>query len=235
MWHLPLHIENMYFFIKHQCQLDREQTQILAGDFWLTLINSSNASPPSMNIALTLVYYQNWNGNVTLTNVSSIASHEIVILLSSKPGCDFYSKHKIAMQSTKAYKNINYHLNNIRSIQRFLREEAACSIIDIFFTSPWSRRQMEIFSALLALCEGNLAVTVGFPSQRPVRRSFDGFFDLRLNKWLSKQSRLRWFETPSRSSWRHANADWRQPTVWWMYNRRVLSRNSSVCKTQQPD
>ena len=27
-----------------------------------------------------------------------------------------------------------------------------------------------------------------FPTQRPVTRSFDVFFDLRLNKWLRKQS-----------------------------------------------
>ena len=31
------------------------------------------------------------------------------------------------------------------------------------------------------------------------------FFDLRLIKRLSKQSRRRWFETPSRSLWRHCN------------------------------
>ena len=41
------------------------------------------------------------------------------------------------------------------------------------------------------------------PSQRPVTRGFDVFFDQRLNKRLSRQSRRRWFETPSRSSWRH--------------------------------
>ena len=44
-----------------------------------------------------------------------------------------------------------------------------------------------------------------FPSHRPVTRSFDVFFDLRLNKRLSKQSRRRWFGTPSRSLWRHWN------------------------------
>ena len=32
------------------------------------------------------------------------------------------------------------------------------------------------FSSLLALCERNTPVTGGFPSQRPVTRSFDGFF-----------------------------------------------------------
>ena len=31
------------------------------------------------------------------------------------------------------------------------------------------------------------------------------FFDLRLNKRLSKQSRRRWFETPLRLLWRHCN------------------------------
>ena len=36
-------------------------------------------------------------------------------------------------------------------------------------------------------------------------RSFDVFFDLFLNKRLSTQSKLRWFETPSRSLWRHCN------------------------------
>ena len=51
----------------------------------------------------------------------------------------------------------------------------------------------------------NSPVTVDFPSQRPVTRSFDVFFDLRLNKRLSKQSRRRWFETPSRPLWRHCN------------------------------
>ena len=44
-----------------------------------------------------------------------------------------------------------------------------------------------------------------FPSQRPVTRGVDVFFDLRLNKRLSKQSRCQWFETPSCSLWRHCN------------------------------
>ena len=71
--------------------------------------------------------------------------------------------------------------------------------------SSWWRHQMETSSALLALCVGNSPVTGEFPSQRPVTRSFDDFFNLRLNKQLSKQSRGWWFETPSRSLWRHCN------------------------------
>ena len=40
----------------------------------------------------------------------------------------------------------------------------------------WWRHQIEIFSALLALCENNPPVTDRFPSHRPVTRSFDVFF-----------------------------------------------------------
>ena len=43
------------------------------------------------------------------------------------------------------------------------------------------------------------------PHTRPVTRSFDVFFDLRLNNRLSKQWWGWWFETLSRSLWRHRN------------------------------
>ena len=46
---------------------------------------------------------------------------------------------------------------------------------------------------------------VNIPAQRPVTWSFDVFFDLRLNKRLSKQSWGWWFETLSRPLWRHCN------------------------------
>ena len=65
----------------------------------------------------------------------------------------------------------------------------------------WWRQQMETFSAELAICAGNSPV----PTQRPVTRSFDVFFDLRLNKRLSKQSWGWWYEKPSRSLWRQCN------------------------------
>ena len=42
---------------------------------------------------------------------------------------------------------------------------------------------------LLAICAGNSPVPGEFPTQRPVTRSFDIFFDLRLNKRLSKNNR----------------------------------------------
>ena len=71
--------------------------------------------------------------------------------------------------------------------------------------ATWWRHQMDTFSALLAICVGNSPVTGEFHAQRPVTRSFDVFFDLRLNKRLSKQSRGWWFETLSRPLRRHSN------------------------------
>ena len=64
---------------------------------------------------------------------------------------------------------------------------------------------MEVFSALLAICAGNSPVPGEFPTQRLVTRSFDVFFDLRLNKRLSKQSWGWWFEALSCPLWRQCN------------------------------
>ena len=54
--------------------------------------------------------------------------------------------------------------------------------------TSWWRHQMETFSALLAICAGNSPVIGEFPAQRPVTRSFDVFFDLRLNNgWVNNR------------------------------------------------
>ena len=70
--------------------------------------------------------------------------------------------------------------------------------------------QMESFSALLAICVWNSLVTGEFPAQRRVTRSFDVFFDLSLNRRLSKQWWGWWFETPSRPIWRVQVMAWHQ-------------------------
>ena len=82
-----------------------------------------------------------------------------------------------------------------------------CCIIRKFqdVIKTWWLHQMETFSVLLTICAGNSPVTAEFPAQRPVAQSFDVFFDLRLNKRLSKQSWGWWFEMPSRPLWRHCN------------------------------
>ena len=60
-----------------------------------------------------------------------------------------------------------------------------------------------IFRVTGPLC-GEFTGAGEFPTQRPVTQSFD-FFDLRLNKRLSKQSWGWWFETSSRPLWRQCN------------------------------
>ena len=68
----------------------------------------------------------------------------------------------------------------------------------------WWYHQMKVCPTFLVLCEGNPPITGGFPSYRPMRRSFDVFY-LRPKNCLSKQSRRQWLETPSRSLWCHCN------------------------------
>ena len=72
-----------------------------------------------------------------------------------------------------------------------------------------------IFRATGPLC-GEFTGPGEFPTQRPVTRSFDVFFDLRLNKRLSKQPRGWWFETPSWSLWRHCNVKM-SSAKWWPF------------------
>ena len=55
------------------------------------------------------------------------------------------------------------------------------------YAIPWWRHQMEISSALLAICVGNSPVTVVFPTQRPVTQTVEVFIDLSLKKHSSKQ------------------------------------------------
>ena len=81
---------------------------------------------------------------------------------------------------------------------------------------------METFSALLAICAGNSPVTNEFPAQKPVTRSFDVFFDMCLNKRLSKQSWGWWFETPSRPLWRHSD-DGQNYITWIISNTEIVS------------
>ena len=54
--------------------------------------------------------------------------------------------------------------------------------------------------------------------------SFDVFFDLRLNKWLSTQSWDWWFETSSRSLWRQHNA-----ISSWHHDMEMFSTLLALC------
>ena len=74
---------------------------------------------------------------------------------------------------------------------------------------PQSRNMMTSSNGNIFRVTGHLCVEFTGPgefhAQRPVTRSFDVFFDLRLNKRLSKQSWGWWFGTLSRPLWRHRN------------------------------
>ena len=70
---------------------------------------------------------------------------------------------------------------------------------------------------------------VNSPHKGQWRGAFDVFFDLRLNKSLSNQSWGWWFETPSRSLWRHCN-DWgmfHEHSTYW--TRSGITRNHKEC------
>ena len=54
-----------------------------------------------------------------------------------------------------------------------------------------------------------------FTAQGPVTRSFDVFFDQRLNKRLNKHSWGWWFETLSRPLGRHCNSWYGNYHSWW--------------------
>ena len=96
------------------------------------------------------------------------------------------------------------------SFQRYIPHRQPCGFLHILAWWELSHHRMmtsskwNIFRVTGPLC-GKSPVTGEFPAQRPVTRSFDIFFDPRLNKQLNKQSWGLWFETLWRSSWRHRN------------------------------
>ena len=84
------------------------------------------------------------------------------------------------------------------------------------FSNALSSEKTFVFEFMMTSSNGNVFRVTGhlcgeftghqwIPAQRPVTRSFDVFFDLRLNKLLSKQSWGWCLETLSRPLWRHSN------------------------------
>ena len=115
----------------------------------------------------------------------------------------FYLSYEILKMSAQSPSNLyhKYTINHLdrqsKSDPKSLQPEASRTTVKTWW------HQMETFSALLAFCVGNSPVTGEFPSQRPVTWNFDVFFDLHLNKQLSKHLWRWWFDTLSRSLWRH--------------------------------
>ena len=79
----------------------------------------------------------------------------------------------------------------------------------------WHHRSTVVtFSALLFLCTGNSTVTGEFPSKRLVTWNIAVYFDLHLNKRLSKQSIRQGFEIPLCSLWHHCNVEGHHQALW---------------------
>ena len=95
-------------------------------------------------------------------------------------------------------------------INKYLARDISCVLPRILMYHMMTSSIGNIFRVTGPLC-GEFTVPVEFPAQRPVTRSFDVFFDLRLNKQFSKQSRGWWFETLSCPFWRHCNENPRYP------------------------
>ena len=117
------------------------------------------------------------------------------------------SKHTQIYKRMETHKEI--HFNN----RRVTRYQFSSAIIFV----TWWRHQIQTFSSLLAICAVNSSVTGRLSTQRPVRRSFDVFFDMRLNKRLCKQWRGWWFETRWCPLWRHCKEMGFKQKIWnWL-------------------
>ena len=130
---------------------------------------------------------------------------EVLIVISLKPVLFFheyllfmcFSKWANPIKQRKYLFQENVFVLAVSSDWSFLGHFTGIFSNEVPLTKlTWWRHQMEDFSALLAICAGNSLVTGEFPAQRPVTRSFDVFFDLHLNKWLSKHSWGWLFVTP---------------------------------------
>ena len=98
-----------------------------------------------------------------------------------------------------------HNQNSIKKIFAFITSNDPTYFTSIVTTAQlWcmiTSSNRNIFHVTGPLC-GEFTGPGEFPTQRPVTQSYDVFFNLRLNKRLSKQPWSWWFETPSWSLWR---------------------------------
>ena len=117
-----------------------------------------------------------------------------------------YNNFKLEGQGEFTYK-LCYWTGETWKLQLFAVNKCLpCSVCKMMASSMMTSSNGNIFRAISPLC-GDFTGPGEFPTQRPVTRGFDVFFDLRLNKRLSKQSWGWWFETLWSPSWRHRNAN----------------------------
>ena len=107
-----------------------------------------------------------------------------------------------------ALKMIKYANVSWTKCNRTRVQVCSCSAVVmllVIFHPMMTSSNENIFRVTGHLC-GEFTGPGEFPALRPVTRSFEGIFDLRPNKRLSKQPWGWWFDTPSWSLWRQCNA-----------------------------
>ena len=119
-----------------------------------------------------------------------------------------------AIQWNSACSNLWSHF------RRFYLQHDSLTYMDnteiLLFRTMMTSSNGNFFCVTGPLC-GEFTGTGEFPAQRPVTRSFDVFYDLRLNKRLSKQPWGWWFETSPWWLWRQSNAPVTLCCRWWCY------------------
>ena len=153
---------------------------------------------------LSIHHLWTWNstGNITIVFLINHFVHVSLVNISSKDIANVY-KGKYVIIRLNQEENRNFYIwDKLFQLCIILRGHRYDPYNRV--TSSLQRHVSYIhddvikwkhFPRYWPFCVGNSPVTCEFLSQRPVARSFDVFFDLRLNKRLCKQSRRRWFHT----------------------------------------
>ena len=131
------------------------------------------------------------------STIEWIYSFELVIFMSLKNFVKIWVSPK---SNNSEYTNVS----NLKSFRQCILKITDKTGISNRALPMMTSSNGNIFRVTGPLC-GKFTGPGEFPTQRPVTRSFDVLFDLRLNKRLSKQPWGWWFETLSWSLWHHCN------------------------------
>ena len=116
-----------------------------------------------------------------------------------------------------------------KAIQGY-RHSQYCKFYPVTTLESGDRFKNALTNSMMTSSNGNIFRVTGplcgeftgpgeFPTQRPVTRSFDVFFDLHPNKRLSKQWRCWWFEAQTHPLWRQCNAK-----IWELLHLHILTK-----------
>ena len=114
-----------------------------------------------------------------------------------------------ALSQILSDESLSYSLKHISTGEHSLCNSwRSTHLLHLYFLFSWWRHQMETCSVSLAFVRGIHRWLRGIHRSSvnsPHTDQWRGALMFSLNKRLSKQSRRRWFETPSRSLWRKCN------------------------------